>query len=275
MTTWLITGCSTGLGRALAQQVLEAGHKAVITARNSETLVDLAESYPDTSLPLSLDVRDSEQITSTIKAAHQHFGDIDVLVNNAGYGYRSALEEGEDDVIRPMFETNYFGAVNMMKAVLPAMRERRSGMIINISSIAGQLSTAGMGYYSATKAALESTSESLMREVRPLGIRVSIVQPGPFRTDFAGRSLQQSQTPIDDYAMTAGKIRDENSSVDGNQAGDPAKAARAIMTLAEQEKPPLRLPLGQVAVEIAEKDLNRQLDYLREWEHLGRHTDFA
>ena len=265
MTTWLITGCSTGLGRALAQQVLEAGHKAVITARNSETLVDLAESYPDTSLPLSLDVRDEEQIASAVDAARQHFGAVDVLVNNAGYGYRSALEEGEDDVIRPMFETNYFGAVNMMKAVLPAMRERRSGMIINISSIAGQLSTAGMG----------STSESLMREVRPLGIRVSIVQPGPFRTDFAGRSLQQSQTPIDDYAMTAGKIRDENSSVDGNQAGDPAKAARAIMTLAEQEKPPLRLPLGQVAVEIAEKDLNRQLDYLREWEHLGRHTDFA
>jgi|SRR5690625_2083560 len=275
MTTWLITGCSTGLGRALAQQVLDAGHKAVITARNTDTLAGLAEEYPDTALSLPLDVRDPENITTTVNAAHEHFGDIDVLVNNAGYGYRSALEEGEDEAIRPMFETNFFGAVNMIKAVLPAMRERRSGMIINISSIAGQVSTAGMGYYSATKAALESTSESLMREVRPLGIRVSIVQPGPFRTNFSGPALQQSQSPIEDYAETAGKIREENSSSNGNQAGDPVKAAQAIMTLAEQERPPLRLPLGNLAVEIAQKDLTRQLDHLMEWEHVGRNTDFA
>lgn len=275
MATWFITGCSTGFGRALAQQVLATGHTAVITARNVGAVADLAEEYPDTAVALALDVTDDQQIATTVKTAQERLGSIDVLVNNAGYGYRSAVEEGEDEVIRPMFETNYFGAVKLINAVLPSMRERRAGMIINISSIAGQVSPAGMGYYAATKAALEATSEALMREVRPLGIRVSIVQPGPFRTDFAGRSLYQAQAPIDDYAETAGKIREENNSVDGTQAGDPVKAAQAIMALTELEKPPLRLPLGQLATDLAQKDMQRQLDFLAKWEHLGRDTDFA
>lgn len=150
MATWFITGCSTGFGRALAQQVLATGHTAVITARNVGAVADLAEEYPDTAVALALDVTDDQQIATTVKTAQERLGSIDVLVNNAGYGYRSAVEEGEDEVIRPMFETNYFGAVKLINAVLPSMRERRAGMIINISSIAGQVSPAGMGYYAAT-----------------------------------------------------------------------------------------------------------------------------
>ena len=275
MTTWLITGCSTGLGRALAEQVLEAGHNAVITARDTATLSELAEQYPDTALALPLDVTNAEQIASAVEGATKQFGGIDVLVNNAGYGYRSAVEEGEDDAVQQLFATNYFGAVHMIQEVLPQMRERGSGMIINISSIAGQLSSPGSGFYSATKAALESTAEALQQEVGPLGIRVSIVQPGPFRTDFAGRSLHQSAEPIAAYAETAGRRRKETDTIDGNQAGDPVKAAQAILTLAEQENPPLRLVLGKQALKRAEVDLNQQLDDLMDWEHLGINTDYA
>ena len=274
MTTWLITGCSTGLGRALAQRVLEAGHNAVITARDTRSLSELAEQFPDTALTLPLDVTNAEQIASAVAGATEQFGGIDVLVNNAGYGYRAAVEEGEDDALQQLFATNYFGAVHMIQEVLPHMREQGSGMIINISSIAGQRSSPGSGFYSATKAALESTSEALQQEVGPLGIRVAIVQPGPFRTDFAGRSLQQSAEPIAAYAETAGRRRKETDTMDGKQAGDPVKAAQAILTLAEQENPPMRLVLGKQALELAEVDLNQQLDDLMDWEHLGINTDY-
>lgn len=274
MATWLITGCSTGLGRALAEEVLKAGHSAVITARDSDSLADLAEAYPDTALSLPLDVRYADQIHSVVDGATDHFGSIDVLVNNAGYGYRAAVEEGEPDEIKQMFETNYYGAVNLINAVLPAMRERGSGMIINISSIAGQRSAPGSGYYAASKAALESTSEALQQEVSPLGIRVAIVQPGGFRTDFAGRSLRQSTEPLEVYADTAGKRRQENSTTDGKQAGDPARAAQAIITLAETPQPPMRLVLGRDAMHRAEIDLNQQLDDLMDWESVSLSTDF-
>ncbi|GAA2043729.1 oxidoreductase [Yaniella flava] len=274
MATWLITGCSTGLGRALAQRVLEAGHNAVITARNSDTLTELADAYPDTALSLPLDVQYGDQIASAVDAAQERFGGIDVLVNNAGYGYRAAVEEGEMDEIKQMFETNYYGAVAMINAVLPSMRQRGSGMIINISSIGAQRSSAGSGFYTATKAALESTSESLRQEVEPHGIRVAIVQPGPFRTDFAGRSLHQSAEPIAAYADTAGRRRKETDTMDGNQPGDPVRAAQAILTLAEAENPPMRLILGKEAVKVAEVDLNQQLDDLMDWESVGLNTDF-
>lgn len=274
MATWLITGCSTGLGRALAEEVLKAGHRAVITARDSDTLADLAEAYPETALSLPLDVRYADQIHSVVDGATDHFGSIDVLVNNAGYGYRAAVEEGELDEIKQLFETNYYGAVNMINAVLPGMREQNSGMIINISSIAGQHSAPGSGFYAASKAALESTTEALQQEVSPLGIRVAIVQPGGFRTDFAGRSLRQSAEAMDVYAETAGKVRKENSDVDGNQAGDPARAAQAIITLAETPQPPMRLVLGSEAMKFAEVDLNQQLDDIMDWETVSLSTDF-
>lgn len=274
MATWLVTGCSTGLGRALAEHVLQSGHSAIITARETDTLTDLAEAYPATALALPLDVRFADQIHTVVDAAQEQFGGIDVLVNNVGYGYRSAVEEGETDAIKQLFETNYYGAVSMINAVLPGMRQRGSGMIINISSIAGQRTAPGSGFYAATKAALESTSEALRQEVEPLGIRVAIVQPGGFRTDFAGRSLQQSAEPLEVYAATAGKRRKEYDTIDGRQAGDPAQAARAIMTLAESEQPPMRLILGREALKLAEVDLNQQLDDLMDWESVSLSTDF-
>lgn len=274
MTTWLITGCSSGFGRALAQRVLEAGDNVVLTARNTETVTELAEAYPDTALSVPLDVRNEEQIDSAVDAARQHFGAVDVLVNNAGYGYRAAVEEGEPEAIHDLFDTNYFGAVNMINAVLPLMREQGNGMIINISSIAAQHSAPGSGYYAASKAALESTSEALRQEVAPLGIRIALVQPGPFRTDFFSRSLQQSDDPLDIYADTAGKRRKENDSSIDSKPGDPKRAAEAIMQLAQLEDPPMRLVLGKAANKAAETDLNQQLDDLMDWEHLGLNTDF-
>ncbi|OAV62771.1 oxidoreductase [Enteractinococcus helveticum] len=275
MATWLITGCSTGLGRALAQEVLAAGHNAVITARDTATLTELAEAYPQTYLAVPLDVRFGDQVIAAVDTAHQHFGDIDVLVNNAGYGYRAAVEEGEEDEIKQMFETNYYGAVRMINAVLPGMRYRRSGTIINISSIAGQRSAPGSGFYAASKAALESTSEALQQEGEPLGIRVAIVQPGPFRTDFAGRSLRQSADPIEAYAETAGRRRKEHDTSDGTQPGDPVRAAKAIITLAETPQPPMRLVLGSTAAKLAEVDLNQQLDDLMDWEPVSLSTEFS
>ena len=247
MSTWLITGCSTGLGRAIAEAVLAHGHNAVVTARNAATVEDIAAAYPDTALALPLDVTDREQITTAVQQARTRFGRIDVLVNNAGYGYRSAVEEADDDDIRRLFDTNVFGAVDMIKAVLPGMRANRSGSILNISSIGARITPPGSGYYSATKAALEGLSGSLHKELRPLGINVTVVEPGAFRTDFAGRSLTQSATPIGDYAETAGKRRKESDTMHGTQPGDPAKAAEAIVTVTESAEPPALLVLGQDA----------------------------
>lgn len=247
MTTWLITGCSTGLGRALAQAVLAHGHNAVVTARNVNAVEDIAAGFPETALALALDVTDKEQIGSAVQQALSRFGGIDVLVNNAGYGYRSAVEEADDADIRRLFDTNLFGAVDMIKAVLPEMRTKRTGAILNISSIGARISPAGSGYYSASKAALEGLSGSLHKELQPLGIRVTAIEPGAFRTDFAGRSLTQSATPIADYAETAGKRRKEHDTVHGTQPGDPAKAAEAIIAVAESPNPPSLLVLGEDA----------------------------
>ena len=226
MSTWLITGCSTGLGRALAEAVIAAGHNAVVTARDVAKVADLADDNTDRVLALPLDVTDSAQITNAVSQAEEKFGGIDVLVNNAGYGYRAAVEEGDDADIRALFETQFFGAVAMIKAVLPGMRARRSGAIVNISTIGVRIMPAGSGYYAASKAALEGMSGALRGELQPLGISVTVVEPGAFRTDFAGRSLTQSSTVIDDYAETAGKRRKEHDTVHGTQPGDPAKAAR-------------------------------------------------
>ena len=267
MATWLITGCSTGLGRALARTVLAHGHNAVVTARNITALEDIAAAFPETALPLSLDVTDPEQISSVVTQAQARFGSIDVLVNNAGYGYRAAVEEADDADIRQLFDTNFFGAVSMIKAVLPGMRANRGGSILNISSIGARISPAGSGYYSASKAALEGLSGSLHKELQPLGINVTVIEPGAFRTDFAGRSLTQSATPIEDYAETAGKRRKENDTMHGTQPGDPAKAAEAILAVAESPNPPSLLVLGSdafnafAAVAQAERaDLDRWRD---------------
>jgi NAD(P)-dependent dehydrogenase (short-subunit alcohol dehydrogenase family) len=274
MTTWLITGCSTGLGRHLAETALARGHHVVVTARDVSKVADIAARYHDTSLAIALDVTDDAQVSAAVDAATVRFGAVDVLVNNAGYGYRSAVEEGEDGPVRRLFDTHVFGTVRTIKAVLPGMRGRRSGTIVNISSIGARLSPAGSGYYAAVKAAIEALTLSLRREVAPLGIRALTVEPGAFRTDFAGRSLTQSASPIAEYAATAGARRIENDTAHGNQPGDPVKAAQAVVDAVESEDPPFLLLLGNDAVD----GFTGALDALRadaeSWESVSRSTDF-
>jgi NAD(P)-dependent dehydrogenase (short-subunit alcohol dehydrogenase family) len=275
MSTWLITGCSTGLGRSLAEAVLAGGHRAVVTARDAANLQDLAKMHPDTALALALDVTDPAAISAAVQQAEARFGGVDVLVNNAGYGYRAAVEEGDDADVQRLFATNFFGAVAMIKAVLPGMRARRTGAIVNISSIGARITPAGSGYYAATKAALEAMSGSLRKELRPLGITVTTVEPGAFRTDFAGRSLAQSAEPIEDYADTAGKRRKENDTVHGNQPGDPAKAAQAIIAAVGSPEPPELLLLGADALNGFTAVLDAERDELQRWKELSTGTDFG
>jgi NAD(P)-dependent dehydrogenase (short-subunit alcohol dehydrogenase family) len=273
MSTWLITGCSTGLGRALADAVIGAGHNAVVTARDVAKVADLADHAAQRVLPVALDVTEPDQIASAVQRAHERFGGVDVLVNNAGYGYRAAVEEGEDAEVRTLFETNFFGTIAMVKAVLPGMRTRRSGAIVNISSIGATVTPVGSGYYSAAKAAIEGLSGALRGELAPLGISVTVVEPGAFRTDFAGRSLVQSATVIDDYAGTAGQRRKENDTMDGNQAGDPAKAASAIIEAVESNEPPGFLLLGPDALALYRYIAHGRAKEIAKWEQVTAGTN--
>ncbi|XVV10171.1 oxidoreductase [Actinoplanes sp. CA-131856] len=275
MTTWLITGCSTGLGRALADAVLARGDNAVVTARDVAKVKDLADAHPGTALALALDVTDPAQVSAAVERAEARFGSVDVLVNNAGYGYRSAVEEGDDADVRQLFDTLFFGPVAMIKAVLPGMRQRRAGTIVNISSIGARFFNPGSGYYSAAKAALEGMSATLRKEVEPLGITAFTVEPGAFRTDFAGRSLTQSATIIDDYAQTAGKRRKENDTTHGTQPGDPVKAADAIITAVTSGRAPTLLLLGSDAVKIIGTALDDQRAEIDLWSKVSLTTDFA
>lgn len=274
MTTWFITGCSTGLGRALAETVLGAGHKAVITARDLASISELASQYPDTAVPIALDVTDRDAIHEAVRRALEQVDAIDVLVNNAGYGYRAAVEEALPADVERLFATNFYGPVELIKEVLPGMRKRRAGTIVNISSIAANLTPAGSGYYAASKAAVEGMSGSLRREVGPLGIHVITVEPGAFRTDFAGRSLTQSTTAIGDYAETAGQRRIENDHTDGTQPGEPARAAQALMTAVGAPTPPSFLLLGTDAHDVVTEALSSQLAEIEEWKELTSSTDF-
>jgi NAD(P)-dependent dehydrogenase (short-subunit alcohol dehydrogenase family) len=271
---WLITGCSTGFGRELAKLVLARGWRAVVTARNPAQVADIAEGHADRALVLPLDVTKREQIAHVVAEATRKVGRVDALVNNAGYGYLAAIEEGEDDAVRAMFETNVFGLVDMSKAVLPIMREQRSGLIVNVSSIGGLASFAATGYYHGTKYAVEGISESLAAEVKPLGIDVLIVEPGPFRTNWAGPSIQQSATRIDAYDATAGERRKQTAARSGNQAGDPVRAAQAIIDAALSDKPPLRLLLGKAALDLARKKLEFMRGDFDTWEATTLGADF-
>ncbi|MDQ0102607.1 NAD(P)-dependent dehydrogenase (short-subunit alcohol dehydrogenase family) [Paenarthrobacter nicotinovorans] len=275
MTTWLITGCSTGLGRALARAVLAKGDNAVVTARDTATLQDLAAEFPTTALAVPLDVTDQSQVEAAVQQAVERFGGVDVLVNNAGYGYRAAIEEGADADVRTLFDTNVFGPVAMIKAVLPGMRTRRSGAIVNISSIGARICPPGSGYYSATKAALEGISGSLQKELAPLGITVTAVEPGGFRTDFAGRSLTQSAEAIDDYAQTAGKRRKENDTVHGTQQGDPDRAAQVIINAVEASETPGFLLLGEDAAKAFDAVAEAQRAEVDRWRELTVSTGYT
>lgn len=256
---WFITGCSTGFGRAIASHVLSIGHNVVITARNISDISDLVLGYESTALVLSLDVTKPEQITAAVNKAIEHFGQIDVLVNNAGIGYFGAVEESEDEAVRKMFEINFFGLANMTKAVLPNMRKQGSGHIVNIASIGGLVAFPALGYYNASKFAVDGLSESLAKEVAHLGIHVTIVAPSGFRTDWAGRSADNSKIVIADYADTSGANKSFIRGYSGNQPGDPKRAAQAIVKAVESKEPPLRLLLGAAAL----KGAMAKLDVLK------------
>lgn len=275
MSTWLITGCSSGLGRSLAQAVLEHGDNAVVTARKLSAIQGIVDAYPDTALALQLDVTDHGQVAQVVKQAETRFGGVDVLVNNAGHGYRAAVEEAGEDEVNELFATNFFGPVALMKAVLPGMRTRHKGTIVNISSIAARTTAPGSGYYSATKCALEGLSRGLQVEGAPLGISVIIVEPGAFRTDFAGRSLQQSRIAVNDYADTAGLRRIGNDKTDGQQIGDPAKGAQLIIKAVESPNPPALLALGSDGVKVVIDALDADRAQIEAWKKESVTTDFT
>lgn len=270
---WFITGCSTGFGRELAQLVLKEGQQVVVTARKIADIRDIVAAYPATALALSLDVTKPTDIEAAVKQAKEKFGRINVLVNNAGIGYFGAIEESEDEEIRRMFEINFFGLANMTKAVLPLMRSQRSGHIINIASIAGLVGYPAVGYYNATKFAVDGFSESLSKEVAPLGIKVTIISPSGFRTDWAGRSANTSKLVIEDYAATAGANKDSIRGYSGNQPGDPMRAAQAIMKVVDSPNPPYRLLLGKGALKSARAKLDLLKKDFDTWEETTVWTD--
>lgn len=272
---WFITGCSTGFGRCLAEQALAAGNRVVVTARQTASLESLAEQFPETCLPLALDVTEPTQITGSVRAALENFGRIDVLVNNAGYGLIGALEECDADQIRRSIETNLIGPLNLIRAVLPGMRANHSGHLINLTAVAGVANHEGFSVYGGAKFGLEGASEALRIELAPLGIKVILIEPGPFRTDFISRSLERGRHPIPDYDGTSGKFLRLLESLNGKQPGDPAKAADVMLQLVEEAKPPFRLPLGAFAHRRIRQKLNDQIAELDAWETLGKNTDFS
>lgn len=263
---WLITGCSTGIGREIALAALEAGDRAVVTARKPEAVADIVEAYPKRSIALPLDVTDQSQIDAAVIEAEAAFGHVDVLVNNAGYGYVSAVEEGVDEDVRKMFDTNFFGVIAMIKAVLPGMRKRKDGYIINISSMTGLVSNPGNVYYSSSKFALESLSEGLSKELAPLGLRVSVIEPGLFRTDWSSRSMQESKPSISDYEDTIGVRRELIRSSAGGEPGDPKRIGDALVMLSRLDQPPLRLLLGGDVLQAMRAKLADFKTSLDEWE---------
>jgi NAD(P)-dependent dehydrogenase (short-subunit alcohol dehydrogenase family) len=244
-SAWLITGCSTGIGREIASAALRKGHKVAVTARKPAAVQDLVDTHPDQAIGLPLDVTDRHQIAAAVDATEKEFGAIDVLVNNAGYGYMSALEEGEDQEVRRLFDTNYFGAVDTIKAVLPGMRARRRGHIVNISSMTGLVTNPPNIYYSSTKYALEAVTEGLSKELAPFGIRVTAIEPGAFRTDYVTRSMKETATPMAEYSETVVGQRKELIKATGDKLpGDPRRLADAVVMVTELDEPPLHLLLG-------------------------------
>jgi len=271
---WFITGASTGFGYLLTEYLATLGAKVIATARKPESLAALAAKYPDSIFPEPLDVTKPEQIEAAVRNALAKLGHIDVLVNNAGYGVNGAIEEVSEDELRPMFETNVFGLLNVTKALLPQFRARRSGNIVNLSSIGGLIGSPGWGYYNASKFAVEGLSQALHGEMTPLGVHVTVVEPGPFRTDFLGRSGQEAAAEIDDYRDTAGKAREYLRTQSGLQPGDPQKAIAAIVAAISAPVPPKHLLLGKLAIQRWKNQLAALGTELEQWEAFGAATDF-
>lgn len=271
MSRWLVTGCSTGLGREIARAALEAGHQVVVTARKVSDIEDLA-AY-DGALVVPLDVTDRAQIDAAVTAATDAFGGIDVLVNNAGYGYLSAVEEGDDAEVRRLFDTNYFGVVDMIKAVLPGMRAQGSGHVVNISSMTGLVANPPNAYYSSTKFALEALTEALAKEVAGFGIKVTAIEPGAFRTDWAKRSMHEATAPIDAYAADVGARKELIRAFADHLPGDPRKVGEAVVMVTALDDPPLRLLLGKDVLAAVRTKLAETTASIDRWEHITVGTD--
>jgi NAD(P)-dependent dehydrogenase (short-subunit alcohol dehydrogenase family) len=269
---WFITGCSTGFGKELAKQAVERGYRTVVTARDLDKLQGFVAS--DQVLVLKLDVTQPDQVAAAVKSAEARFGGIDVLVNNAGIGYFAAIEEGDAAEVRKMFDVNVFGLTSMIQAVLPGMRKRRHGCIVNLSSLAGLRGMPALGQYNATKFAVEGLSEALRREAEPLGIQVMVVNPSGFRTDWAGRSANESEHPISDYQETASKVRLAVRASSGKQPGDPVRAVQAIIEAVASAKPPHHLLLGNDAFDGAMAKLDELRQEFTSGEAVARGADF-
>ncbi|MDG2027586.1 MAG: oxidoreductase [Acidimicrobiales bacterium] len=273
MARWLITGCSTGIGREIATAALEAGHQVVATARRPETLDDVVSEYPATARAVELDVTNEGQIVDAVQRTIDEFGGIDVLVNNAGYGYMSAVEEGEDDEIRKLFDTNFFGIVDTLRLVLPVMRQQGSGHVINISSMTGLVANPPNVFYSCTKFALEALGEGLAKEVEPFGIKVSSIEPGAFRTDWASRSMAESSSAIAEYEDVQGR-KDMIRQFAEHLPGDPRKIGEAAVLLAGMDDPPLRLLMGKDVLAATREKLEAMSTSIDAWEHVTTDVDF-
>lgn len=274
MRTWLITGCSSGLGRGIAEAVLKRGDRAAVTARNPASLEELAQSFPGQVLPLGLDLGSRESMERAVRKTYERFGAIDVLMNNAGHGYRAAIEESAPKAVAEIFQTNFFGPIELIRLALPQMRARHSGRIVNVTSIGAVRGALGNRYYSAAKGALELASEALAKESAHLGIRVMLVEPGALRTGFYGERLASSSRTIPDYDVLAERYRKNERTDRRDQPGDPDRAGAVIVETALRPDAPFRLLLGSDAVRAAEDTLEKRLQEARDWAAVSRRADF-
>ena len=273
MANWLVTGASSGIGYGIAMAALAAGNRVAVTSRSLTKLQRLTEQYPQQCFPVALELSDDDSIVLAIEKLDD-FGLIDVLMTNAGHGYRAAVEEGEDERIREIYATNLFGPVKLIRHFLPHMRHQHRGAIINISSIAAVQSGVGSGYYASTKAALEQISRALQEEVTSLGIKVMVVEPGGFRTAFYGDNLKGTQKDIADYKATAWKTHKENVKNDHREPGDPLKAGKVIVETIAKDDPPKTLLLGSDAVAFVSGQLKQRLQEIADWQDVSKRTDY-
>jgi NAD(P)-dependent dehydrogenase (short-subunit alcohol dehydrogenase family) len=271
---WFITGSSTGFGRHLAEEALEQGYRVVATARKPEVLSDLVEKYPQAARALKLDVTKQDEVRRAVEEAYKEFGQVDFVVNNAGYGSIGAIEELSEEQIRRQFETNFFGALSVTREFIPALRNHKSGHIFNFSSVGGFVSFPSAGLYCASKFALEAISESLHGELAPYGIKVTIVEPGAFRTEFNAVALDVAENMLPDVYAPTQQFLTWLKENDGKQPGDPRKAVKAIIQVAESEDPPLRLPLGEDAITAIETKFQNVKKDIEPWRKLGIETAF-
>jgi len=271
--TWFVTGCSSGLGRALCERLLEQGERVVATARDTAKIGDFGQRFPDRAIIQQLDITDHAGVNAAVHAALS-LGGVDVLVNNAGYGLVGALEEVDEQAVKDAFDANVYGAYRLIRALLPHMRARKSGHILNVSSMAGFVGGPGFTFYSATKFALEGLSEALAKEVAPFGIKVTLIEPGPFRTNFRGETSMRSAAPMEAYADTVGRFRKVLADTDGKQPGDPLKAADAMMAVVASDNPPLRLPLGDVCTQAMRAKLAAVAQEMDRWATVSTATSY-